>query len=109
MPQLSHYDLVTVGGGLAGAALARTMALRGAQVLVIERETRFRDRVRGEGMLPWGVREAKRLELKDLLVERCAHEVYQCTYHRSGGPMPPRNFRITTPQGDPCLDFYHLL
>jgi hypothetical protein len=21
--------------------------------------------------------------------------------------MPPRDFRITTPDGDPCLDFYH--
>jgi 2-polyprenyl-6-methoxyphenol hydroxylase-like FAD-dependent oxidoreductase len=107
MPPLPEYDLVTVGGGLAGAALARTMARRGARVLVVERETKFRDRVRGEGMLPWGVREAKRLDLKEILVERCGHEVYQWTYHVSGRQLPPRDFHTTTPEGDPCLDFYH--
>jgi flavin-dependent dehydrogenase len=48
------YDLITVGGGLAGAALAKALAERGARVLVLERETRFRDRVRGEAMHPWG-------------------------------------------------------
>lgn len=104
---LPEYDLVTVGSGLAGAALARTMARRGARVLVVERETKFRDRVRGEGMLPWGVREAKRLDLKEILVERCGHEVYQWTYHVSGRQLPPRDFHTTTPEGDPCLDFYH--
>ena len=30
------YDLVTIGGGLAGAAIARTMAVAGARVLVLE-------------------------------------------------------------------------
>jgi flavin-dependent dehydrogenase len=41
------YDLITVGGGLAGAALAGALAERGARVLVLERETKFKDRVRG--------------------------------------------------------------
>ena len=36
------YDVVTVGGGLAGAAFAKSMAERGARILVVERETRFR-------------------------------------------------------------------
>ena len=47
---MSHadYDVVTVGGGLGGAAVAAVMAKAGARVLVVERETRFQDRVRGE-------------------------------------------------------------
>ena len=55
------YDIITIGGGLGGAALAKVMAERGARVLVLESETRFRDRVRGEVMVSWGVAEAKEL------------------------------------------------
>ena len=55
---MPRWDLIVVGGGLAGASLARAMAAAGARVLVFERERRFRDRVRGEGMHPWGVAEA---------------------------------------------------
>ena len=40
----------TVGGGLGGASLAKAMAERGYRVPVLERETRFKDRVRGEQM-----------------------------------------------------------
>ena len=32
------YDIITVGGGLGGAALAKAMAEHGARVLVLERE-----------------------------------------------------------------------
>ena len=52
------YDIITVGGGLGGASLAKAMAEHGAKVLVLERETQFKDRVRGEGMMPWGVADA---------------------------------------------------
>lgn len=52
----SEYDLIIVGGGLGGAALARAIAEQGRHVLVLEREKRFKDRVRGEFMTPWGWR-----------------------------------------------------
>jgi len=45
---MTHFDLITVGGGLAASTLARSMAERGASVLVLEHETQFKDRVRGE-------------------------------------------------------------
>jgi menaquinone-9 beta-reductase len=45
------FDLVVVGGGLAGASLAKSMAEHGARVLVLERDEQFRDRVRGEMMI----------------------------------------------------------
>lgn len=61
------FDLIVVGGGLGGAALARSLAANGARVLVIEREERFRDRVRGEMMTPWGVAEAENLGIAELL------------------------------------------
>ena len=55
------YDIITVGGGLGGASLAKAMAEHGAKVLVLERETQFKDRVRGEILVSWGVAEAKAL------------------------------------------------
>src|SRR5258708_25260393 len=61
------YDLIVVGGGMAGSTLARRMALSGARVLVLERETQFRDRVRGESLQPWGVAEARQFGISELL------------------------------------------
>jgi flavin-dependent dehydrogenase len=45
---MSDYDVVTVGGGLGGAALAKVLAEAGRRVLVLERTSEFKDRVRGE-------------------------------------------------------------
>jgi 2-polyprenyl-6-methoxyphenol hydroxylase-like FAD-dependent oxidoreductase len=42
------FDVITVGGGLAGSALDTALARSGHKVLVWERETRFKDRVRGD-------------------------------------------------------------
>lgn len=69
------YDIITVGGGLGGSALAKVMAERGARVLVLERETQFKDRVRGEQMSSWGVGEARELGIYDLLRDSCGPEV----------------------------------
>jgi menaquinone-9 beta-reductase len=65
--------MITVGGGLGGAALAKGMAETGARVLVIEREREFKDRVRGEGM-SWGCKDAQRLGLYDLIRQKCGHQ-----------------------------------
>ena len=46
---MKAYDVISVGGGLGGSALAKAMAELGARVLVVERETQFKDRVRGAG------------------------------------------------------------
>ena len=42
----TDYDIITVGGGLGGAALAKAMAEQGYRVLVVEREEQFKDRGR---------------------------------------------------------------
>ena len=68
------YDVITIGGGLAGATLAKNLAEHGYRVLVLERETSFRDRVRGEQMHPWGVAEARALGIYDHLESTCGHQ-----------------------------------
>jgi len=67
------WDVICVGGGLGGAALGRALALAGARTLVLERETRFRDRVRGEYLECWGVAEARALGLDEALQASGAH------------------------------------
>ena len=61
-------DVVVVGGGIAGGAIASMLAARGLDVVVLERQHQFRDRVRGENMQPWGVLEMGRLGLEDVFV-----------------------------------------
>jgi len=51
-------DAVIIGGGVAGCAAAARLARAGFEVLVLERETAYRDQVRGEGLVNWGYREA---------------------------------------------------
>lgn len=70
---MDEFDLVVVGGGIAGAAIAGRMSAAGAAVLVLEQSEQFVDRVRGEFMAPWGAREAIDLGLWSVLngVEHC--------------------------------------
>lgn len=63
-------DVAIVGGGVAGSTLAIALCRRGLTVHLIERRERFHDRIRGETLHPWGVRELRRLDLYDLVVER---------------------------------------
>ena len=73
--ETTNYDIITIGGGLGGAALAKVMADSGARVLVLESEPQFRDRVRGEVMLSWGVAEAKELGIYETMTAAGGREV----------------------------------
>jgi len=66
-PKNSDFDVIIVGGGIAGSSLAIVLARNGLAVGVLERDPQPVDRVRGEYMAPWGVIELKRLRLLDLL------------------------------------------
>lgn len=96
------YDIITVGGGIAASSLAGAMAERGARVLVLEREKQFKDRVRGEAAVSWGVAEANELGICRLLKETCALDV---PYVEAGSGL--RDLRTTTVQRMPLLSFPH--
>ena len=101
------YDAVVVGGGLAGSALADQLARSGHRVLVLERETKFKDRVRGENMMPWGVSAAQRLGFLDDLLAARGHRAPHWRVYAMGNALPPRDLRSTTPDGQTMLNMFH--
>ncbi len=81
------YDLIIVGGGIGGSAMAATMARAGKSVLLLEKSTEYEDRVRGEWIAPWGVAEVQRLGLYDLLMDAGGHHITShVTYDESRAP-----------------------
>ena len=66
-------DVVIVGGGIGGASLAGALAREGLGVAVLEATEDYQDRVRGESMQLWGVKEARDLGVESVLVEAGAH------------------------------------
>jgi menaquinone-9 beta-reductase len=60
-------DVVVVGAGIAGASIAAVLARGGLQVLLLERQRTYRDRVRGEYMAEWGVLEARALGIETVI------------------------------------------
>lgn len=107
---MDHYDLIIVGGGIGGSALATVMARAGRSVLLLEQSETYQDRVRGEWIAPWGVDEVKRLGLYDLLVDAGGHHLTRhVTYDEGRDPaaaeaeaLPLSIFRPGVP-GPLCL------
>ena len=68
-----QYDVVIVGGGIAGCGLATVVARGGKKVLLLEQTNAYQDIVRGEVMTQWGVKEAQTTGLLESLVAAGAH------------------------------------
>lgn len=85
---MASVEVVVVGGGIAGASLAYVLASAGMEVTVLEATAAFRDRVRGESMVPWGVREARTLGVERILVEAGAHVAAMWKRYGDDGAEP---------------------
>ena len=103
----AEHDVIIVGGGLAGSSLAANLARHGLHVLVLERETRFTDRVRGEQMHPWGVTEARTLDIYDTILDHGGLQTRFWTIWAGGAPIQKRDLVDTTPHRAGSLHFYH--
>ncbi len=101
------YDLIVVGGGLGGASLAAGIAAAGGRVLVVERETRFRDRVRGEQMHPWGVTTARALGVYEPILAACGQQTRWWSLYVGGTRFANRDLAATTPHGVGSFNFAH--
>src|SRR4051812_13045923 len=100
------FDVIIVGGGIAGSCLAGVLAGAGLGVLVVERESRFRDRIRGEGTWPWGVVEARQAGLSDLLEAAATVELRALKRYENGHPVEVVWDR-SAPDAIPGMGFVH--
>lgn len=107
---MQSYDLIIVGGGIGGSALAAVMAQAGRSVLLLEQSEVYEDKVRGEWIAPWGVAETHRVGLYERLVAAGGHHITRhVTFDESLDPgaaeasaLPLSVFREGVP-GPLCL------
>jgi menaquinone-9 beta-reductase len=95
-------DVVVIGGGIAGASLARALAQEGLGVTVLEATVDFPDRVRGESMQAWGVKEARELGVEDVLIAAGAHVSTVWRQYFASGDDPrdlPMNLMVSGIEG----------
>lgn len=110
----TRYDAIIVGGGIGGSPLAATLAKAGKRVLLLEQTEIYEDRVRGEWIAPWGVKEVQRLGFYDLLRQAGGHHLARhITYDETRDPAIseaaplPLNMFVPDIPGPLCIGHPH--
>jgi menaquinone-9 beta-reductase len=108
----SSMGVVIVGAGVAGGALATALARSGVSVLLLEKTRFHSDRVRGESMVPWGVSEAIKLGVVDVLLAAGGHYTsIGIAYAEDVSPSSARERAVDVsrllPEVDGSLTFSH--
>ncbi|KAJ4714674.1 putative Squalene monooxygenase [Melia azedarach] len=88
----SRTDIIIVGAGVAGAALAHTLGKDGRRVRVIERDLTEPDRIVGELLQPGGYLKLVELGLQDCVEEIDAQQVLGYALFKDG-----KNTRLSYP------------
>ena len=74
MEKHTNPEVVIVGAGIGGSALATVLARAGIAVTLLEKSLVHVDHVRGEWLAPWGVAETQRLGLYETLLAAGGHQ-----------------------------------
>ncbi|KMZ75443.1 Squalene monooxygenase [Zostera marina] len=90
--QDGNYDVIIVGAGVAGSALAYTLGKDGRRVRVIERDLSEPDRIVGELLQPGGYLKLVELDLEDCVEEIDAQRVNGYALFKDG-----RNTKVAYP------------
>ena len=107
MTTTHHFDVIVVGGGIAGSALGGVLARAGLGVLVVEREARFRDRVRGECTWPYGVADALAMGLGGVLEQAGAVPIVGFRTYERQQPAEPYLWAADSVGGHSEIGFSH--
>ncbi|KAI9678456.1 MAG: Squalene epoxidase [Trizodia sp. TS-e1964] len=94
-------DVVVVGAGIMGCAIAVAMGNQGRSVLLLERSLKEPERIVGELLQPGGVRALEKLGLRDCLEEIDAIRVkgYEVIYYGTGVEIPYPEDQQSSEQG----------
>lgn len=104
----SSPEILIVGGGIAGGGLATVLARAGLDVTVVERAPRFIDRIRGEFVHPWGVREMNRTGLLDIATGQAGGRILPYwTRYRDSVPGEPYRWSDDFPDIPGSLSIPH--
>ena len=68
-------EVVIIGAGIGGGALATVLARAGIAATILEKSLVHTDHVRGEWIAPWGVAETQRLGLYETLIAAGGHHL----------------------------------
>ncbi|KAE8154151.1 squalene epoxidase-domain-containing protein [Aspergillus avenaceus] len=94
-----HADVVIVGAGVLGCALAVTLGKQGRSVLLLEASMKEPDRIVGELLQPGGVRALERLGLADCLegIDSIPSNGFYVSYFDESVTMPYPKDTPTSP------------
>ena len=101
------FDVVIAGGGLAGASLGGVLARAGLGVLVVEKESGFRDRIRGELTFPWGHHEALRAGLGEPLEQVGVVPLPVLEFYQDGQRVESLSWETISVGALPAIGFSH--
>ena len=82
---MSHYDVVVVGGRIAGASTALLLARAGVRVAVVERGRRGSDTVSTHGLMRAGVLQLSRWGLLDRVIAAGTPPISRTVFHYADG------------------------
>jgi squalene monooxygenase len=105
-----HADVLIVGAGIAGCALAVALGRQGRKVLLLERSLKEPDRIVGELLQPGGVQALEQLGLLDCLEGIDAIKVhgYDVIYYGNQVQIPyPKDRKSSSSSASEGRSFHH--
>jgi squalene monooxygenase len=102
-------DVLIVGAGIAGSALAVALGRQGRSVLLLERSLKEPDRIVGELLQPGGVRALEQLGLSDCLegIDAISVQGYNVIYHGEYVKIPYPKDTPSSPTAPEGRSFHH--